>query len=70
MSTPSDALLHEIKADAATTLASVKVTLEGLLIELKSAQRRNFDSSDFVIDEFRRLTHAIEALTQQLLRLP
>lgn len=70
METESNKILHEIKRDSISTLDSLKKTLEGLLVEIKTAQRRDFDSSDFVIDEFRRLVNAIAALTAQLEKLP
>lgn len=58
--------LEELKKEATSTLKSVRSSLEGLLIELRGAQRRSFDTSDFTIEEFRRLTRAIERLTDQL----
>ena len=63
-------ILHAIKEDAAVVLADLKSTLEGVAVELHSAQRRAFDNSDFVIDEFRRLMMVINRLTTQLERLP
>jgi hypothetical protein len=70
LETESNKILHEIKRDSISTLDSLKKTLEGLLVEIKTAQRRDFDSSDFVIDEFRRLVNAIAALTARLEKLP
>ncbi len=58
--------LEEIKREATTILRSVKATLEGLLLEIKGAQRRQFDTSDFTIHEFRRLSDAVDRLTAQL----
>ena len=70
MAAESVEILKEIKVSATTTLHSLKETLEGMRLELETAQRRNFDSSDFLIDEFRALVAALDRLTGQLARLP
>lgn len=60
--------ITELKRQAAALLKSVKDSLEGLLIEIKGAQRRSFEMSDFTIHEFRQLASALEHLTAQLER--
>lgn len=65
----NETVLRDIKRDASVTLDSLKTTLEGLLLEIRGGQRRSFDNSDFLIDEFRRLTRSIDALVTQLERL-
>jgi hypothetical protein len=63
-------LLMQIKREASTKLDAMKTLLEGLLIEMRSGQIRQFDTSDFVINEFRQLVMSLNALTEQLKRLP
>lgn len=63
-----DPSIAELKVQAAALLKSVKGTLEGLLIEMKGAQRRAYDASDFTIHEFKQLAAALERLTTQLER--
>lgn len=60
--------MDELKKEAASILRSVKASLEGLLIEIKGAQRRAYEASDFTIHEFKQLTSALERLTIQMER--
>lgn len=60
--------IDELKKEATSILKNVKSSLEGLLIEIKGAQRRAFEASDFTIHEFRQLTAALERLTIQMER--
>lgn len=62
----SEPALDEMKIEATRILRSVKDSLEGLLIEIKGAQRRAFEASDFTIHEFKQLTAALERLTIQM----
>jgi hypothetical protein len=47
-------------------MKTVRDTLKGLLIEMKGANRRHMDASDFNINEFRRLSEAVERVAAQL----
>lgn len=60
--------LDELKKETTFTLRSVKITLEGLLLEIKGGQRRHMDTSDFSIEEIRRLSVAVERLAGALER--
>jgi hypothetical protein len=56
----------ELKQEAVAVMKDVRDTLKGLLIEMKGANRRHMDASDFSIDEFRRLSAAVERVAAQL----
>lgn len=64
----SEPTLDDLKKEATLVLTSVKASLQGLLIEIKGAQRRAYEASDFTIHEFKQLASAIERLTVQLER--
>ena len=70
MEDPNTVLVKAIKQEATTVLADVAGTLKGLQLELATAQRRQFDSSDFMIDEFRRVCKSIDGLVDALGKLP
>lgn len=55
----------ELKKEAAELLQFVKDMLSGMLIEMKGANRRHMDASDFTINEFRRLSEALERMAAQ-----
>lgn len=61
-------MTDEKQAQTAATLGDIKVTLSGVLIELQSKQKRDFQTTDFVIEEFRRLVRSIDRLTDVLER--
>jgi hypothetical protein len=56
----------ELKQEAVAVMKDVRDTLKGLLIEMKGSNRRHMDASDFSIDEFRRLSAAVERVAAQL----
>jgi len=59
-------LLEEIKAKAEKLLIDLNATLPRLELEIRSGQTRSFQTSDFLIAEFRRLAAAVEALAAAL----
>ena len=66
MTTPQDkTILADIKAGVAT----LKPSLDGLLLELNRLARSTDDARDFVINELRDLTDALDRFTAQLARL-
>jgi hypothetical protein len=58
----------ELNQEAVAVMKDVRDTLKGLLLELKGANRRHMDASDFNINEFRRLSEAVERVAAQLER--
>jgi len=56
---------EELRKEAAELLQFVKNMLSGMLIEMKGANRRHMDASDFTINEFRRLSDALERMAAQ-----
>lgn len=54
--------------EAVEVMKTVRDTLGGLLLEMKGANRRHMDASDFNIHEFRRLSEAVERVAAQLER--
>lgn len=56
---------EELKKEVAELLQFVKNMLSGMLIEMKGANRRHMDASDFTINEFRRLSDALERMAAQ-----
>lgn len=56
---------EELKREATELLTFVKNMLSGMLIEMKGANRRHMDASDFTINEFRRLSDALERMAAQ-----
>lgn len=56
---------EELKKEATELLQFVKGMLSGMLIEMKGANRRHMDASDFTINEFRRLSDALERMAAQ-----
>lgn len=62
--TPKDAILSEIQQ----AVSSLKPSLEGIELELLRQARSSHDARDFVINEFRHLTRAIDGLTAELAR--
>lgn len=57
--------LEDLTKEAIDVLTIVSHTMKGLLIEMKGANRRHMDASDFNIDEFRRLSGALERMAAQ-----
>lgn len=57
---------EELRKEATELLQFVKGMLSGMLIEMKGANRRHMDASDFTINEFRRLSDALERMAAQL----
>lgn len=65
MTEPKDQTVEELKKEATELLQFVKNMLSGLLIEMKGANRRHMDASDFTINEFRRLSDALDKMAAQ-----
>lgn len=57
--------LEALTEQAIDVMTQVKHALQGLLIEMKGANRRHMDASDFNTNEFKRLSEATERMTAQ-----
>jgi len=57
--------LEELTTEAVGLLTSISHTMKGLLIEMKGSNRRHMDASDFNINEFRRVSDALERMAAQ-----
>jgi hypothetical protein len=57
--------LDDLYKEAVVLLTSISHTLKGLLIEMKGANRRHMDASDFNINEFRRLSDSLDRMAAQ-----
>jgi hypothetical protein len=57
--------IADLLKEAIAIMSSVKHSLKGLLIEMKTSNKRHMDASDFSINEFRQLTAAVENLVRQ-----
>lgn len=55
----------ELHKEAVELLRAIKHTMAGLLIEMKGANRRHMSANDFLIDEHRRLSAALERMAAQ-----
>lgn len=65
MNDADNGVILEIKAE----IVNLRPSLEGIFLELQRQARSSHDARDFIINEFRNLTRAIDGLAAQLTRL-
>ena len=66
MTEPKEPTQEDLSREVVQLLRFIKNMLAGMHIEMKGANRRHMDASDFQINEFRRLSEALEKMAAKL----